>query len=69
MSVDVGSLSWRAGVIGHISERGPTKDLSIKVWVELAQHFQKDFFNIFPIGSYVKTRSVDVGHLGWLVGS
>ena len=28
-----------------------------------------EIINIFPIGSYVKTMSADVGCLGWRVGS
>jgi hypothetical protein len=36
----------------------------------LAYWFQrKKIFNIFPIGSYVKTMSADGGHLGWRLGS
>jgi hypothetical protein len=30
---------------------------------------REKIFNIFPIGSYVKTMSADGGHLGWRSGS
>ena len=57
-------------VIGYNSERGPPKDHSIKVWSQLAKQFQRrKFLNIFPIGSYVKIMSADVGGLGWQVQS
>ena len=29
----------------------------------------EEIFNIFPIGSYVKTMSADGSHLGWRAGS
>jgi hypothetical protein len=33
-------LGWRGGgIVGHISERGPPKDHSTKVWFKLAQWF------------------------------
>ena len=52
--------SWLAGgVCRYNSERGPSKDHSIKVWCQLAKQFQRRFLNIFPIGSYVKLMSVD----------
>ena len=53
--------SWLAdGVRGYNSERGPPKDHSIKVWSQLAKQFQRRrFLNIFPIGSYVKTKLAD----------
>ena len=76
--------SWLAGgVHGYNSERRPPKDYSIKVWSQLAKQFQRrTFLNIFPIGSYVKTKLADsavlvggqdppiqLGNLGWRVGS
>ena len=52
--------SWSAdGVRGYNSERGPPKDHSIKVWSQLAKQFQRRFLNIFPIRSYVKTKSAN----------
>ena len=56
-------------VTRYNSERGPPKDHFIKVWSQLAKQFQRRFLNIFPIGSYVKTMSADVGGLGWRVES
>ena len=52
---------WLAGgVRGYNSERGPPKDHSFKVWSQLAKQFQRRrFLNIFPIGSFVKTKSAD----------
>ena len=36
------------------------KDHSVKLWSQLAKQFQRRrFLNIFPIGSYVKTKSAD----------
>ena len=58
------------GVIGHNSERGPPKDHSSKFGPILAKQFQRRrFLKHFSIGSYVKTKSADVGCLGWPVGS
>ena len=61
--------SWFVGGIhGYNSERGPPKDHSIKVWSKLAKQFQRRrFLNIFPTGSYVKTKSADSAVLvgGW----
>ena len=53
--------SWlEGGVCGYSSERGLPKDHSIKVWSQFADQFQKRrFLNIFPMGSYVKTKSAD----------
>ena len=58
------------GIIGYSSEREPSKDHSIKVWSLLARQFQRRrFVNIFPIRSYVKIMSADIGSLGWRAGS
>ena len=43
------------GITGHKFGRGPSKDHSTKVWLQLAQWFQKRrFLHEFPIGFYVK---------------
>jgi hypothetical protein len=43
------------GITGHNFGRGPSKDHSTKVWLQLAQWFQtRRFLWEFPIGSYVK---------------
>jgi hypothetical protein len=51
--------SWLEVVItGHSFGRGPSKDHSTKVWLQLAQWFLKRrFLCEFPIGSYVKLSS------------
>ena len=57
-------------VTGYKFESWPFKDHSCHVCFKLAFWFQrKIFLNIFPIGPYVKTMSVDGGHLGWRSGS
>jgi hypothetical protein len=46
------------GTTGHIFGRGPSKDHSTKVWLQLAQWFRKRrYLCEFPIGSYVKLSS------------
>ena len=53
-------LAWRpswleVGITGHNFGRGPSKDHSTKVWLQLAQLFlRRRFLCEFPIGSYVK---------------
>jgi hypothetical protein len=59
-------LAWQPSwlevrITGHIFGRGPSKDYSTKVWLQLAQWFlRKRFLCEFPKGSYVKLSS-DVG--------
>jgi hypothetical protein len=56
-------LAWRpssleVGITGHNFGRGPSKDHSTKVWLQLAQWFlRKRFLCEFPIGSYIKLSS------------
>ena len=56
-------LAWRPywlaiGITGHKFGRGPSKDHSTKVWLQLAQWFlRRRFLCEFPIGSYVKLSS------------
>jgi hypothetical protein len=46
------------GITGHKFGRGPSKDHSTKVWLQLAQWFlRRRFLCEFPIGSYVKLSS------------
>jgi hypothetical protein len=46
------------GITGHIFGRGPSKDYSTKVWLQLAQWFLRRIFLCeFPLGSYVKLSS------------
>jgi hypothetical protein len=43
------------GITGHNFGRGPSKDYSTKVWLQLAQWFlRRRFLCEFPIRSYVK---------------
>ena len=51
--------SWlEVGITGHSFGRGPSKDYSTKVWLELTQWFLKrTFLCEFPIGFYVKLSS------------
>ena len=57
-------LAWRpswleVGITGHNFERGPSKDHSTKVVLQLAQWFLRRRFSCeFPIGSYLKLSSV-----------
>ena len=56
-------LTWRPswlefGITGHNFGRGPSKDHSTKVWLQLAQWFlRRRFLCEFPIRSYVKLSS------------
>ena len=56
-------LAWRPSWLevwntGHNFRRGPSKDHSTKVWLQLAQWFlRRRFLCEFPIGSYVKLSS------------
>jgi hypothetical protein len=56
-------LAWRpswlkVGITGHNFGRGPCKDHSTKVWLQLVQWFlRRRYLFEFPIGSYVKLSS------------
>ena len=62
-------LAWQPSwlgfwIIGCKFGRGPSKDLSTKVWLQLAQWFlRRRFLCEFPIGSYVKLSSAVVAIL------
>jgi hypothetical protein len=46
------------GITGHNFGRGPSKDHSTTVWLQLAQWFlRRRFVCEFPIGSYVNLSS------------
>jgi hypothetical protein len=51
--------SWlKVGITGHNFGRGPCKDHSTKVWLQLVQWFlRRRYLCEFPIGSYVKLTS------------
>ena len=63
-------LAWRpswmeVGFTGHHFGKGPSKDHSIKVWLQLAQWFlRRRFLCEFPIGYYVKLSSAVGGYIG-----
>ena len=58
------------GVTWHYFESWPPKDHSCHVCFKLTYWFQrKTFLNIFPIGSYVKTKSSHGGHFGYAIGT
>ena len=70
MSVDVDRLGWRAGSSDTILKGDHPRTIPLKFGTNRPSSFrEEDFKNIFPIGSYVKTMSVDVGCLGWRVES
>ena len=56
-------LAWRlywleVGITRHNFGRGPSKDHSTNVWLQLAQWFlRRRYLCEFPIGSYVKLSS------------
>ena len=64
--------SWlEVGITGHNFGRGPPKDHSTKVWLQLAQWFlRRRFLCEFPIGSYVKLSSLwgPSWSKGWTAG-
>ena len=65
MLADVDSLGWRMGSLDIIL-KGDHLSTTKSVWSQLAKQFQLGGdLNIFPIGSFVKTMSVDVVSLGW----
>ena len=70
MSVDVGGLGWRMGSSDTILKWDHLRTIPSKFDPYWPSSFRgEDFKNIFPIVSYVKTKSADVGCLGWSVGS
>ena len=70
MSVDVGCLGWWAESSDTILKGDHLRTILLKFGPNRPNSFrEEDFKNIFPIGSYVKTILVDVGCLGWPVGS
>ena len=70
MSVDVGCLGWRAESLDTILKGDHLRTILLQFGPNRPSSFrEEDFKNIFPIGSYVKTMSVDVGRLGWRAGS
>ena len=70
MSAYVGRLGWWMGSSDTILKGDVLRIIQPKIGCNKLSSFrQEDFYNIFPIGSYVKTMSADVSGLGWQVGS
>ena len=69
MSVDVGSVGWRMGSSDTILKNYHLRTILHKLVPIRHVVSEKKILKIFPIGSYVKTMSVDVGSLGWRMGS
>ena len=69
MSVDIGSLDWRVGSSDTILKWDHLRTIPSTLVPIGHVVSEKKIFKIFPIGSYVKTMSVDVGGLGWRMGS
>ena len=62
-----GGLGWRAGSSDIILKGEQSNTILTESLVPIGQEVseEKIFLHIFPIGSYVKTMSADVGGLGW----
>ena len=61
-------LVGRQGLSDTILKGDPLRTIPSKFGPKLAKQFQRRrFLNIFPKGSYVKTKSADGGQ-SWLVG-
>jgi hypothetical protein len=57
--LSLAAILFGSRITGHKFGRGPSKDYSNKVWLQLAQWFlRRRFLCEFPIGSYVKLSSV-----------
>ena len=65
MSVDAGRLGWPAGSSDTILKGDHPRTIPLKFGTNRPSSFrEEDFKNIFPIGSYDKPMSVDVGLFG-----
>jgi hypothetical protein len=67
-------LAWRpswleVGITGHNLGRGPSKNYSTKVWLQLAQWFvRRRFLCEFPIGSYMYVKLSSAVGPSWSKG-
>ena len=62
MLVDVDRLAWLAGSSDIILKVDHPRTIPLKFDPNRPSSFrEEDFSNIFPMGSYVKTMSADVG--------
>ena len=64
MSADVGGLGWRVGSTDTILKGDHLRTIPAKFGPNRPCSFREEDFKIFPIGSYVKTKSADVSCLG-----
>jgi hypothetical protein len=69
MSTDGGHLGWTSGSLDIILKVDHLRTIHAMFALNGLLVSEEIFFNIFPIGSYVKTMSADSGHLGWRSGS
>ena len=70
MSADVGSPGWRVGSLDTSLKGDHLRTIPSKFGPIWLSSFRAIYFKIFfPIGSYVKTMSADVGSLAWRAGS
>ena len=69
MSVDVDGLGWRMGSLDTILKWDQLRTIPSNFGPNWLCSFREEDFKNFPIGSDVKTMSVDVGGLGWRMGS
>ena len=70
MSADGGHLGWRSGSVDIILKVDHLRTIHAMFALNWFTGFRgKKHLNILPIGSHVKTMSVDGGHLGWRSGS
>ena len=70
MSADFGCLGWQVGSSDTILKVDHLRTFPSKFGPNRPSSFRGEYFkNIFLIGSYVKTMSVEVGGLGWRMGS
>jgi hypothetical protein len=69
MSAEGGHLGWRSGSLDTILKIDHLRTIHVMFALNWLNGFRGIFLDIFPIGSYVKTMSVDGGHLGWRSGS
>ena len=70
MSTNVCGLGWQVGSWDTILKGDHLRTIPTKFGPNWPSSFRgEDFLDIFPIGSYVRIMSADVGSLGWPAGS
>ena len=63
------ALGWRVGSSDTILKRDHLRTIPSQFGPNWPSSFREEDLKKIPIGSYVKTMSVDVGSLGWGMGS